>query len=371
MTAPPFDACSPTTVRLGDHTLTSFGGCNYLGLAQHPRVLRAAGEAMARYGLSTSASRETTGNTRLHADLELALAAFCGHPSVLLVPDGYIANLAAMQALAASGVRAAVIDARAHASLRDAAVMAGLAVRPFAHLDASDARRWLETDAGPAVVATDSVFAADGAIAPAADLLAALRPGDRLLLDDCHGLAVLGRQGRGLADHLGLASPALLVTTTLAKGLGCAGGVVMGQTDLVDTARVRSTAYICTTPASPVLVGAAIEALAVLEAEPALHERLAANTRTVRWMLAPRFGVDPNHPAPIIAFTAGTPEDMRRLQTNAENAGLIAPLVSYPGGPAPVYFRLSVSAAHTPEQIDLLASTLHAAPHPTPVESHP
>lgn len=371
MTAPPIDACSSTTVRLGDRTLTSFGGCNYLGLAQHPRVLRAAGEAMARYGLSTSASRETTGNTRLHADLELALAAFCGHPSALLVPDGYTANLAAMQALAAAGVRAAVIDARAHASLRDAAVMAGLSVRPFAHLDASDARRMLDAASGPAVVATDSVFAADGAIAPAADLLAALRPGDRLLLDDCHGLAVLGCQGRGLADHLGLISPALVVTTTLAKGLGCAGGVVMGQTELIDTARARSTAYICTTPASPVLVGAAIEALAVLQTEPGLHERLAANIRAVREMLAPRYGVDPEQPSPIIAFTTGTPEDMRRLQAAADAAGLILPLVSYPGGPAPVYFRLSVSAAHTPEQIDLLASALHAAPHPSRAEAHP
>lgn len=371
MTAPPFDACSPTTVRLGDRTLTSFGGCNYLGLAQHPRVLRAAGEAMARFGLSTSASRETTGNTRLHADLELALAAFCGHPSALLVPDGYTANLAAMQALAASGVRAAVIDARAHASVRDAAVMAGLAVRPFVHLDASDARRMLDAAPGPAVVATDSVFAADGAIAPAADLLAALRPGDQLLLDDCHGLAVLGRQGRGLADHLGLASPALLVTTTLAKGLGCAGGVVMGQTDLIDTARARSTAYICTTPASPVLVGAAIEALAVLAEEPHLHSRLAANVRAARCRLSERFGVDPDHPTPIIAFTTGAPDDMRRAQRAMEEAGLVTPLVSYPGGPAPVYFRLSISAAHTDEQIHTLGRAFEAAAGRTHAEARP
>jgi 8-amino-7-oxononanoate synthase len=369
MTAPPIDACSPTTVRLGERTLTSFGGCNYLGLAQHPRVLRAAAEAMARFGLSTSASRETTGNTRLHAELELRLAIFCGHPAALLVPDGYIANLAAMQALAASGVRSAVIDTRAHASLRDAAVMAGLTVRGFAHLDAADARRMLNADFGPAVLATDSVFAADGAIAPATDLLAALRPGDRLLLDDCHGLAVLGRQGRGLADHLRLASPALLVTTTLAKGLGCAGGVVMGDADLIDTARAHSTAYICTTPASPVLVGAAIEALAVLADEPGLHERLAANTRAVRRLLAPRFGVAPDHPVPIIAFTTGTPQEMHRLRAAADQAGLITPLVSYPGGPSPLYFRLSVSSAHTHEQITMLAHALQVAPDRT--EDHP
>ncbi len=361
MTAPPIDACTATTADLHGRRITTFGGCNYLGLAQHHRLLGAAAGAIARFGLSASASRETTGNTRVHEELEAAATAFCGHPAGLLVPDGYIANLAAMQALARLGVRDAVVDERAHASIRDAAGMAGMRVHPHHHLDAADAARLLSRCTGPGVIATDSVFAADGAIAPALHLLKALRPGDRLMLDDCHGFGVLGRNGRGLADHLGLRSESLLVTTTLAKGLGCAGGIVMGPTDFVSIARAGSTAYICTTPCSPVLAAAGVEALRVMEEEPDLHARLRSNIARTRGMLARHFEVDPDHPAPIIAFTTGTPDHMRAMHSDALDAGVLAPLVEYPGGPAPVYFRLSVSAAHTDEQIDLLAATLRAA----------
>lgn len=358
MTAPPIDACTPTTADLDGRPMGTFGGCNYLGLAQHPRVMAAAAEAIARYGLSTSASRETTGNTRVHQDLEETLTAFCGHAAGLLVPDGYIANVAAMQGLARLGVAEAVIDERAHASLRDAAGTAGMRVSPYRHLDANDARRALADCTGPAVIATDSVFSADGAFAPAAGLLGALRPGDRLLLDDCHGLAVLGHQGRGLPDHAGLRSDRIVVTVTLAKGIGCAGGMVMGASDVIGSTRANATAYICTTPCSPALAAAALEALAVLRSEPERLERLHHNTGVVRRLLADRFGVDPDHPSPIIAFTAGTPGDMRAMHHDCLGAGLIAPLVSYPGGPAPVYFRLSVSSEHTAEQIDLLGQTL-------------
>ncbi len=371
MTAPPIDACSATTADFRGRRVVTFGGCNYLGMAQHPRVTAAAADAMARFGLSTSASRETTGNTRVHEELETAAARFCAHPAGLLVPDGYIANLAAMQALSRLGVRHAVVDARAHASLRDAAGMAGMRIHPYRHRDAADAAGVVSACDGPAVVATDSVFAADGAVAPASELLDATRSGDVLLLDDCHGFGVLGRSGRGLADGLGLRSERLLVTTTLAKALGCGGGMVMGSEAIIAAARSCSTAYICTTPCSPVLAGAAFAAIRVLEDEPHLHERLRVNTARVRGLLAPEFGVDPSAPAPIIAFTAGGPDAMRSMHRSALDAGVLAPLVEYPGGPAPVYFRLSVSALHTQAQIDLLSDILHGARKASFIETPP
>ncbi len=361
MTAPPIDACTATTADLHGRRITTFGGCNYLGLAQHPRVLAGAAGAIARFGLSASASRETTGNTRVHEELETSVTAFCGHPAGLLVPDGYIANLTAMQALARLGFRDAVVDERAHASIRDAAAVAGMRAHPHRHLDATDAARVLCDCPGPAVIATDSVFAANGAMAPALELLKALRPDDRLMLDDCHGFGVLGSQGRGLADHLGLRSDRLLVTTTLAKGLGCAGGIVMGPTEFVSVARARSTAYICTTPCSPVLAAAGMEALRVMQEDPGLHARLRSNIARTRGLLARDFDVDPDHASPIIAFTVGTPDHMRAMHHEALEAGVLAPLVEYPGGPAAVYFRLSVSAAHTDEQIDLLTTALRTA----------
>jgi 8-amino-7-oxononanoate synthase len=359
MTAPPFDACTGATADFNGRSFILFGGCNYLGLAQHPRVIAAVMEALTRFGLSTSASRETTGNTRIHEQLEHSITDFCGHPAGLLVPDGYIANLAALQALGSMGFRHAVVDARAHASLPDAAAVAGLRLHPYAHRDPLDAARVLAACSGPAVIATDSVFAADGALAPAPELLAMLRPGDRLLLDDCHGLGVFGANGRGIPDEFGLRSQSLIVTTTLAKGLGCAGAIVMGAADIVSAARARSTAYICTTPCSPALAAGAIEAISILRHDHTLIERLRANTARTRAVLAELFDIDPRHRAPIIAFTAGSTDNMHALHRSALDAGVLAPLVEYPGGPAPVYFRLSVSAAHTPAHIDRLESALN------------
>lgn len=362
MTAPPFHAATPSTVELDGRTLVGFGGCNYLGLAQHPAVLEAATEAAGRFGLSTSASRETTGNTRVHEELELLVTRFCGHDAGLLVPDGYTANIAAFQAMARLGFADAVVDERSHASLRDAAGAAGVRVRTHAHLHPADARRVLDACGGPAVLATDSVFSADGSIAPVAGLLGALRPGDRLLLDDCHGLGVLGRDGRGTLDHLGLAPDGVIVTVTLAKGIGCAGGVVLGDPDTVETARRSSTAYICTTPCSPALAAAACAAIGILGREPDRIARLRRNTAALRRGLAARFGVNPDAPVPIVAFTAGTREDMHETHRAALDAGLLVPLVSYPGGPAPEYFRLSITSEHTSEQIERLIGLFRSVP---------
>ncbi|VAX36197.1 hypothetical protein MNBD_PLANCTO03-2286, partial [hydrothermal vent metagenome] len=267
MPATPITACDATTVTLPDgRVVLAFGGCNYLGLANHPRVLRAVIEATTRYGLSTTASRETTGNAEPHEALERELAAFLGVERTLLVPDGYLANIAACQGAQAAGCRHAVLDSRAHASMKDAAIAAGLRVSCFDHADADSLAGVLEAlrkaggrDAHPtemnsggdghptgasAVVMTDGVFTVDGEPAPLAALLQTLGPGDRLLIDDCHGLCVLGSGGRGSLAHANLTDRRVIITSSLAKGLGCAGGIVAGSA--ADIAKCSlSTAYIC------------------------------------------------------------------------------------------------------------------------------
>lgn len=370
MPAPPLEATAPATARVDGRNRVLFGGCNYLGLAQDSRVAHAATQAIATYGLSTSASRETTGNAAEHAHLESELRDFTQSESALLVPDGYLANLVAMQALSSRGTRSAVLDERAHPSIRDAARLAGLTTTTYRHLDASDAARALAASDGPAVLATDAVFAADGAIAPAAQLCQALRPGDTLLLDDCHAFCVLGRQGRGTADHLDLPRPDLVVTTTLAKGLGCAGGVVLGSEALIATARRASTAYICTTPTAPALAAAARAALGLLQTDPALHDRLRANTTALARVLTQAGIPGQSDDTPIFAFTLPGPAAMRALHAQAWDEGLWLPLVEYPGGPAPLYFRLAVTAAHTQQHLDHLAAILARHTSHATTESH-
>ena len=357
----PSDFCTATTIRRGSVDYLSFGGCNYLGLAHHPDVLKAAQEAIDLYGLSSSASRETTGNARPHARLESELAAFCGFNSALLVPDGYTANLAALQGLQSLGVRHALIDARAHASLKDAATLAGMQTHLFDHLDASHAQALLESQTEPVVLLTDSVFTTDGGIAPARELLNMLGSTDWLLLDDCHGFGVLGDHGRGIANYLNIQSKQLIITTTLAKGLGCAGGVVMGSPFPIESARETSIAYRCTTPASPPLVAAGLKALHLIETDDRLHTNLHRNIGLVQQAL--RTLDLPTHdlPTAIFAFTIGDESNMNSIEQYMLKQGIILPLMQYPNGPAPIYFRFSINASHTPAQIQRLQDSLEEA----------
>jgi 8-amino-7-oxononanoate synthase len=370
----PHTAAMPSTDTASLPPPVRFAGCDYLGLSRHPRLLHAARTAC-EHALSTSASRTTTGNTPEHDALEAELASFMGHQAALLLPEGYTANIAACQSLAARGVRTALVDARAHRSLLDAARACHLDVIDYPHRDAHAAgtlaaAAFARTRA-PVAILTDSVFTASGRLAPLAELLQILPSADSALLaDDCHALAVLGPRGRGSLAHFGLHDPRLLVTTTLAKGLGAAGGALLGTHAAITHARAHATVYICTTPTSPVLVAAAREGVRVLQSEPDLTDTLRANIARVCAVLSD-LGL-PNHTDPTPIFALPTDEDPApdRAAPRAALAverfarhGVLVPRMSYPGGPSPSYFRLSVSAAHTTADLDRLAAALRDARH--------
>ena len=153
---------SPTSAVIGGRSVISFGGCNYLGLAHHPDVHAALIEALGQFGLSTSASRETTGNTTAHDQLEAAACRFLGFPAAVVVPDGYTANLAIAQVLAPSHP-IALVDRRSHKSIREAIAGAGSTLIEYDHRDARHAAQLVERYKGEGVsVFTDGVFTADG-----------------------------------------------------------------------------------------------------------------------------------------------------------------------------------------------------------------
>lgn len=353
-----------TTAEIDGRPHTVFAGCNYLGLAQHPEPIAAARETTAVYGLSTSASRTTTGQTDIHAALEAELADFAHLPAALLVPDGYTANIAAAQAFAHLGVRAAAIDQRAHASLTDAARAAGLEIHRYNHRDPAHAADLLRLLPGRPAVFTDAVFTATGALAPLPDLLERL-PADALVLaDDCHGFGVLGSAepgaiGAGTPTHLAVRDPRLVVTTTLAKAIGAAGGAVMGQPDLIDTARAHATAFICTTPIATPLAAASRVALR-LAGEGTHQPRLQANLATLDAALDALPLEVTRSPAPIRALHADD-ETTAALDAAFLDAHLLCPPSRYPGGPSATYFRLALSSAHTPNDLSRLIAALHAA----------
>ena len=354
-----------------DPTTVSFGGCDYLNLAIDRAACDTAHAVIAERGLSTTASRTTTGDTPHHRHLESDIRDVLATPDAVVVPDGFTANIAACEALATGPrpCRVAMIDERAHPSLRTAARAAGLSVVAYTHRDPTDlARRRADYPSeSPVVVLTDGVFTATGDIAPAPGLLAATQPGDTLVLDDCHAFGVLGPSGRGTAHHFGLNDARIVTTSTLAKVIGAAGGFVAGPASIVGRVRTDATAYVCTTPTPPALIAAARSNLArvrALAADGGLDElrRNAARVRTgLRNLGFPITDAD----TPIAAFTTGPSDPALAVAFAA--AGLAVPLMEYPGGPSASYFRVSVSRAHEPADIDrLLATVARFAPAASP-----
>lgn len=380
------ESTTATTITVDGRELLAFGGCNYLGLAHHPAVLGAVREGLAKFGISTTASRETTGNTVIHDKLELDLAAFVRQEAAILLAEGYTANIAVAQALSRRhGV--ALIDARAHKSLRSAAASAGMQVFEYEHLSAESAS-WLVRQYGDqgVVIFTDGVFAADGAVAPVADLLAVL-PRQRavLVVDDCHGFCVLGKRGEGAVSEGGIDDPRVCITTTLAKGMGCYGGAVLGRRSLIDNIRENADVYRRSTPVPTPIAMAAKAALGVIQRETELIANLRRNTAAMQRVLtAPGIAFESaaphqsiaseggvttltappaaaQHKVPIFTFTLENPEKMERVHRSLLDQGIYAPYIEYPGGPTPRFFRLTACAIHTPEHIQRLGDALAKA----------
>ncbi|MBF6174224.1 8-amino-7-oxononanoate synthase [Nocardia blacklockiae] len=243
---------------------------DYLGLSRHPEVIEAAVEAVRTWGTGSTGSRLVTGTTLAHEQLEAELAEFVGAESGLVFASGYAANLGVVTALAGRGALV-VSDAGSHASLVDACRLSRARVEVAPHRDVAAVARLLSARTEErAVVLTDSVFSADGDLAPLTELHRVVRAhGAVLIVDEAHGLGVRGTGGRGLVHEVGLAGePDLIVTATLSKALAAQGGVVLAgervRAHLIDAART----FIFDTGLAPAAVGAARAALRLLRREP-------------------------------------------------------------------------------------------------------
>ena len=356
----PTDGATASTAVMEGREVVVFGGCNYLGLAQHPVVVAAARDAMTDFGLSSSASRETTGNAAPHERAERELARFTGFERVVIVPEGYTANITACQALA-SDHRVAVIDEGSHASVHDAARAAGMAPFVYDHLDAVEAVRLaFEHRSRGVAVLTDGLFAGEGAVAPVRELLAALPDEAAVVVDDCHGLGTIGPRGRGTRELLDLHDPRLVMTSTLAKGMGCYGGMVAGTAGFEARAR-RANAYYCTTPAPPALAEAVCAAVRVHESDRDRLMRLRRNGELLRAALSRNGIATTPRPLPVFTFTLGSDDAMQAAHAALLERGILLPLIEYPGLARGRHFRVSVTADHTPDQIALLDRELGTA----------
>lgn len=293
---------------------------DYLGLSQHPAVIDGGVDALRTWGAGSTGSRLVTGNTELHENFESAVADFVGAESGLVFSSGYTANLGAVVALSGAG-SVLVSDALTHASLVDACRLsrARVVVTPHRDVNAVDAALNARDEAR-AVVVTDSVFSADGVLAPLRALHdVCRRHGALLIVDEAHGLGVRGDGGRGLLHEVGLAgAPDVVMTTTLSKALGSQGGMVLGPATVRDHLIDAARPFIFDTGLAPAAVGAALAALGVLIAEPERAAEVLRHAAT----LAQVCGVDEVPDSAVVSVILGAPEVALAAATGCLDRGV-------------------------------------------------
>jgi 8-amino-7-oxononanoate synthase len=332
-------------------------GNDYLGLSRHPAVIAAASDALRAWGAGSTGSRLVSGTSPLHLQLESALAAHTGSESGLVLSSGYLANLAAVTALSGPGTLV-VSDEANHASVVDACRLSRARVVVTPHRDVHAVAAVLRgRDEERALLVTDSVFSVTGASAPLAALHEATREtGALLVVDEAHGLGVVGELGRGAASAAGLAGqPDVVLTATLSKALGSQGGVVLGPSlvrdHLVDTARP----FIFDTALAPASVAAALAALRLVDAGRVARLRENATA------LARALDV-PEADGPVVRVLVGSAVRATAARDACAAEGLSVGCFRPPSVPSgESCLRLTVRADLTPEQVAFAADVVRRA----------
>jgi len=334
---------------------------DYLALARHPDIAAAMAAAAVRHGAGSGASHLVAGHGVEHARLEEELALFTGRTRALLFSTGYMANLAVLGALARRGEEV-LLDRLCHASLIDAALLSRARLKRFAHADAAAAERALEASAGTAaLVATDGVFSMDGDLAPLAELARAARAHDCwLVVDDAHGLGVLGPTGRGALEQCGLDEQAVPVLVgTLGKAFGTFGAFAAGPADVIELLLQKGRPYAYTTALPQPLAAATRQALLIAAREPWRRERVLHLAR--RFSQAAR-GLDVPVMAsstPIQPVLLGSTARVLRAQEELLNAGFWVVAIRPPTvAPGSSRLRVTLSAGHSEAQVDALVEAL-------------
>jgi len=348
-----------TYVRYHGRDLSYFTGCDYFRMSSHPRVLKAVGVGLQKYGLNVAASRRTTGNHAVYLALEKQLAKFFGAEAALLVSTGYLTNLVVAQTLVGHFSHA-LVDEKAHVSPSDAAQFLNCPVLKFKHRDLesfSETLRRCGPGARP-VALTDGMFSRDGSVAPLRAYLKLLPRDGLLVVDDAHGGGTVGAQGGGAVEVEGVSRQRIVQCVTLSKAFGCYGGAVLSSKRLRGQILERSSLFIGSTPLPLPLAYAATVTVNLVRRDGKFRQRLNRNADFVKHALR-RAGMNlPDAPGPIIPFSQPTSAQTRRLSRALLAAGIFPSYINYPGAAARGYFRFVISSEHTQSQLDQLVSVL-------------
>jgi len=346
----PLESAQDPVVLVAGQKLIMLGSNNYLGLTSHPKVKEAGLDALRRFGTGCAGSRLLNGTLMLHEELEDKLARFIAKPSVVTFSTGFQVNLGTMSSLLDRG-DIAYLDKQDHACIIDGARLSFAKIRKFAHNDPEDLRRLMAADPGDRgrLVAVDGVFSMEGDIAPLPEIVNVARQFHAgVMVDDAHGIGVLGRRGRGTAEHFDLEDDVDLIVGTFSKSLASTGGFVAGDGDVIDHIRHTARSLIFSAALPPASAAAAAAALDILQAEPERREQLWRNARFLREGLSSLGFRTGESQTPVVPIVVG--DDFRvfamarRLQ---EEGVFVNPVVSPATPMGRALLRTSCMATHT------------------------
>jgi len=348
---------SPTRAIINGRETILAGTNNYMGITFDADCIAAGKKALDDFGTGTTGSRIANGSYSLHGELEAELAAFLGRKHCIVFSTGYQANLGMLAGLA--GPKDTIfLDADSHSSIYDGCTLSGARLVRFRHNDAADLERRLkraDDDGGGRLVVLEGIYSMMGDRALLADFVEVKRQhGFQLLVDEAHSFGVLGPNGRGLADEAGLEADCDFIVGTFSKSVGAIGGFGAGDHPLFETLRYAARPYMFTASPSPTSAATATAAVRKLATEPQRRQRLAENSQRLHAgfrALGLDLGCD--EPSPVIAVKCSDEVSTIAMWNALLAAGVYVNIALPPGTPGKLcLLRCSVSAAHTPEDID-------------------
>ena len=362
----PLESGTGPVVRMAGREILLFASNDYLGLATHPDVVRAAVHAAQTYGAGSGAARLVSGSLPPHSQLEEALAHFKGTEASLTFGSGYLANIGVIPALVGRG-GLILADRLCHASLIDGCRLSGADFRVYRHNDMAHLRSLLvkRRTSRRTVIVTDGVFSMDGDLAPLPDLAALAGAHDaQLYVDDAHGTGVMGPQGRGTVEHFGLEGMIPLQMGTLGKALGSSGAYIAGPSQTIQYLLHTSRSFLFSTAPSPASAAAAVAAIDVVRREPERRGRLWTNRkRLFEGLAAIGFALTASE-SPIIPILIGCAEAALHFSEQLLAAGVYAPAIRPPTVPEKTSrIRVTVTAEHSADQIDRALLAFEQAGH--------
>jgi len=358
------DAVDGAHLWIGGRRLLNFASNDYLGLSQHPALVEALTKAATQWGVGAGAAHLLGGHRDEHAALEEALARWSGRERALVFSTGYMANLGVLSALLARG-DLCVQDKLNHASLLDGVRLAGSELKRYRHAEAASAERQLDTrPASAALLATDGVFSMDGDIAPLTQLATLCkRQQASLMVDDAHGLGVLGTDGAGSVAEAGLSQDEVpILMATLGKALGAVGAFVAGSGALIDGLVQNARTYVYTTALPPALAAATCKAIEIARFENWRRDRLARLILHFRRGATDRGIALASTRMPIQPVPIGDSADALAASAQLEAAGFYAPAIRPPTVPVgQARLRITLTALHEERDIERLLDALAQA----------